>query len=122
VSILDINIEDPNLKNVENLINSPRTKEACLRLGIDLKELNHVNRGKVEIYLKERERKRSVPKELIDMRMEHLEGKRKQKYKMIKDERDAVIHEIEHGTSGPYASVSAGNSTGSGGKLILLLF
>lgn len=56
------------------------------------------------------------------MRMEHLEGKRKQKYKMIKDERDAVIHEIEHGISGPYASVSAGNSTGSGGKIILLLF
>jgi len=100
------------------MINSPRTKEACMRLGIDLKELNPVNRDKVEINLKERERKRSVPKELVDMRMEHLEGKRKQKYKMIKDEREAVIQEIENGVAGPYASVSAGHSSGSAGKFL----
>jgi hypothetical protein len=40
-----------------------------MRLGIDLKELNPIVRQKVEDSLKERERKRTVPKELVDMRM-----------------------------------------------------
>jgi len=85
-------------KAVQNVVNSPRTREACQRLGIDLRELNPANRHKVEEALKERERKRAVPKELVDMRMDHLDQKRMVKWKMIKDERETVIHEIQHGT------------------------
>lgn len=119
VSILDIDLTKEDTRNVQNQVNSPRTKEACLRLGIDLKELNPINRAKVEAQLKERERKPSVPKELIDMRVEHLDKKRHEKYRMIKEERETVIHEIEHGVAPHFASVSAGNSTGSGGNLFL---
>jgi hypothetical protein len=42
VSILDIDPKNPPEKGYQNIINSPRTLEACLRQGVDPSEFNPV--------------------------------------------------------------------------------
>lgn len=68
----------------------------------------------------ERERKKNVPKVLVDIRMSHLEDKRKAKFRLIKEvlllsnlileqqERQLIIDETEKGSK--IMRRSAGNS------------
>lgn len=77
MSIEDINPDQVYEKSIKDLLNSPRTLEACRRQGIDPADLDPVQEDEVRRQIAERERKRNVPKVLIDIRMQHYEEKRK---------------------------------------------
>lgn len=51
------------------MINSPRTLESCRRLGIDLSELDPVTEDYIRTRIMDRERKKNIPKALIELRM-----------------------------------------------------
>jgi hypothetical protein len=74
-------------KELKDMINSPRTLEACKRLGINLADLDTVTEDQVRERILERERKRSVPQVLVEMRMKHYADKRKERITMIKEVR-----------------------------------
>lgn len=67
------------------ILNSPRTLEACRRQGIDPIDLDRITEDKVREMIAQRERKKNIPKVLIDIRMAHYEEKRKQKINLIKE-------------------------------------
>lgn len=67
------------------MLESPRSKEACRRLGIDPADLNRITEDKVREIIAQRERKKVIPKVLIDIRMAHYEEKRKEKINLIKE-------------------------------------
>ena len=67
------------------ILNSPRTLEACRRQGIDLADLDPTSEDTIRQQIAERERKKNVPKVLIDIRLQHYEEKRKAKIKLIKE-------------------------------------
>lgn len=48
-------------KNPKDMINSPRSLEACKRLGLHLEELDEVTEDEVREMIKQRERKQTVP-------------------------------------------------------------
>ncbi len=60
-------------------INSPRSLDACKRQGIDPNELLYVS---MEEY-KQRVKKRGLDPELLKIRWEHHEEKRKEKMKVL---------------------------------------
>ena len=72
---------------MKDLLNSPRTLEACKRLGIHLGDLDSVTEDQVRERIMQRERKKTVPQVLVDMRMQYYADKRKEKLKMIKEVR-----------------------------------
>jgi hypothetical protein len=55
--------------------------EAFRRLGFNLAELNPVTEDFVRQRIMERERKKQVPKVLVDLRMQHYKDKRDLKIK-----------------------------------------
>ena len=85
MSIEDVNPEQEYEHSLKGLINSPRTLEACKRQGIELNELDPVSWENVKEMLAEREKKKNIPKELIQIRLEFYEKKRRQKIDLIKE-------------------------------------
>jgi len=67
------------------LLNSPRTIEACRRQGIDPSDLDRITEDRVREMIAQRERKKNVPKVLVEIRMAHYEEKRKEKFRLIKE-------------------------------------
>jgi hypothetical protein len=59
--------------------------EACRRLGIHLEELIPVTEDFVKQKIIERDRRKNVPKELVQIRMDHYNEKRDYKIKQIKE-------------------------------------
>lgn len=66
------------------MLNSPRTLEACRRLGIDLADLDPVPESVVKAQLVEREKNRNVPPILIEIRKKHYDEKRVSKINLLK--------------------------------------
>lgn len=87
MSIEDINPEQTYEKSIKDLLNSPRTLEACSRQGIDPKDLDPITEQRVREMIASRDRKKQVPQELVDLRMQHYENKRKEKIRLIKEVR-----------------------------------
>jgi hypothetical protein len=85
VSIVDIQPDTQYEKSMKDILNSPRSLEACLRVGIELTDLDPILEETVRQQLVERERKPNIPKVLIDMRMKHNEEKRREKIRLIKE-------------------------------------
>ena len=77
MSIEDIKPDQVYEQSFKHLLNSPRTLEACRRQGIELKELDPVSEDQVRKMIAERDKKRAIPKVLIDIRMQAYEEKRK---------------------------------------------
>jgi hypothetical protein len=77
MSIEDINPDQVYEKSMKDLLNSPRTLEAFRRQGIDPADLDPIQEDIIRAQIAERERKRNVPKVLIDIRLQHYEDKRK---------------------------------------------
>lgn len=65
------------------MLNSPRSIEACRRQGIDPADLDRITEDKIKEMIAQRERKRNIPRVLIEIRMAHYEEKRKEKIKLI---------------------------------------
>jgi hypothetical protein len=72
-------------RSIKALLNSPRSLEACRRQGIDPADLDPVTEDQVRQMIEQRERKKNVPKVLIEIRMNHYEEKRKDKIKLLKE-------------------------------------
>lgn len=85
MSIDDINPEEKYERSIKDMLNSPRTLEACRRQGVDLADLDPIPADKVRHIIAERERKRNVPQVLVDIRVQHYEDKRKEKIRLIKE-------------------------------------
>lgn len=76
-SILDVDLNDhERLQNIEGSLNSPRTIEAMETLGLNGSELKPIQRSDVYEYLVKRERKKDIPKEIINIRWETLNERR----------------------------------------------
>ena len=67
------------------MMNSPRSLEACRRQGIDASDLDRITEEKVREMIALRERKKNVPKVLVEIRIQYYEEKRKAKLKLIKE-------------------------------------
>ena len=80
---LSINIANFEEGEGQREINSPRTLEACLRVGVDPSELNPKKRG--EFFSK------GLNKEKVTMKYQSYERKRLEKIADVRKERDAII-------------------------------
>lgn len=66
-------------------MNSPRSLEACKRQGIDPADLDRITEDRIKEMIAQRERKKNIPRVLIEIRMAHYEEKRKEKIRLIKE-------------------------------------
>jgi len=81
LSINALNFEDGE---EHREINSPRTLEACLRVGVDPSELDAKERG--EFFAK------GLNKDMVSMKYQSYERKRLEKIEDVKKERDSIIN------------------------------
>jgi len=77
VSIADLSPDQKYPKSIANLVNSPRSLEACKRQGINLSELDPIDKASVEKKIKERDKTKQVPPDIVEVRFQHSEEKRK---------------------------------------------
>jgi hypothetical protein len=84
-------------KSIKQLLNSPRSLEACRRQGVDPADLDRITEDRVREMIAMRERKKNVPKVLIEIRLAHYEEKRKAKIKLIKEVRSIGCIDLEKG-------------------------
>ena len=85
MSIEDVSPDQQYETSFQAIINSPRTLEACHRQGVELTELDPVTQEQIKHMICERDKKKKVPQVLIDIRMQHYDEKRKQKFTLIKE-------------------------------------
>ena len=80
---LSISIENFEVGETQQEINSPRTMEACLRVGVDPSELYARKRGDFA--------SKELTKEMIKIKYQSFEKKRQEKIMDVKNERNAII-------------------------------
>jgi hypothetical protein len=80
---LSINIENFEEGESRQAINSPRTMEACLRVGVDPSELYARKRGDFA--------SKELTKDMIKIKYQSFEKKRQEKIMDVKNERSAII-------------------------------
>ena len=93
VSIEDVDLSK-NAKGVSFEINSPRTLQACKILGLELSELEPVDKSSVVAYYQARERSKNVPHEYVELRFNMLNQRRFDKQKLIAEERKKLIENM----------------------------
>ncbi len=106
-------------KNKPPYLNSPRSLDACKRQGIDPYELLYLSLDAFKDTLQEK----NVDKQLLKLLWEHNEEKRKEKLRVVTEERLRIIDEEKQGMWAPTKSVQQasgmlppGKSTGSAGN------
>lgn len=88
VSIEDINPDKKYDVSIKQLLNSPRTMEACKRQGVDPKDMDPISEEQVRKLIAQRDRgKRAIPQVLVDIRMKHYEDKRRDVIRLIREVR-----------------------------------
>jgi hypothetical protein len=94
------------------IVNSPRSVDACRRQGIQPEELLYksIFDFKKTLGLEAN----TLRKDQIQMRWNHLEQRRREKIKVIKEERSIIVMEEANGEWNPPAL--SGMSNGSSGK------
>jgi hypothetical protein len=85
VSIEEINPDEVYHVSIKDILNSPRSLEACRRQGIAPSDLDRITEDRIKEMIAQRERKKNIPKVLIDIRIAHYEEKRKEKIKLIRE-------------------------------------
>ena len=80
---LSINIDNFEVGDSRHVINSPRTMEACLRVGVDPSELYARKRGEFA--------GSGLAKEMVKIKYQSFEKKRQEKIMDVRNERDAII-------------------------------
>ena len=73
------------------ILNSPRSLEACRRQGIEPEELLY--KSKKDLKKELGTEGKQLTKQLMELRWEHYEERRKEKIKILVDERNIIIHE-----------------------------
>ena len=79
------------IKNIEELLNSPRSIEAMKTLGITKQDLQMVSRKDIHAYYVAREKSHDIPKALVDLRYDTLNKRRFAKRDLIIAERRRII-------------------------------
>ena len=85
-----VNFETGGPGGKPGLITSPRSLEACLRLGCDPKELLPIP---FKAFGKSTDKKKVVTPEEQQIRYDHYEGRRKEKIAAIKERREAIMRD-----------------------------
>ena len=83
------------------ILNSPRSIDACRRQGIEVNELLYLS---LENY-KQKSGKKDLERSLLQKRWEHFEEKRKEKLKLVIEERNKIIEEEKQGMWKPMKSI-----------------
>ena len=87
-----INIDNANFSNKKSLINSPRTLQACFKLGIDPSELYQLTLEEFKLVNPD---VRYLPQDMIKFRYEAEEKYRNDSINQVKEERQKIIEEEE---------------------------
>ena len=86
--ILLININHCDFHNPNERLNSPTSLEACYRLGIEINDLYYKDFHKFKLDNLEI---CSLPKDSQVLRWQHIENRRNQYIKALKNERENII-------------------------------
>ena len=87
-----MNIDNANFSNKKSLINSPRTLQACFKLGIDPSELYQLTLEEFKLVNPD---VRYLPQDMIKFRYEAEEKYRNDSINQVKEERQKIIEEEE---------------------------
>ena len=87
-----ISLDNCDFSNKSNVLNSPRSIEACLRLGIERAELYQLN---MDEFKKKYPEVKNLSDELIKLRYDAEEKFRNETIKQAQEERNKIINENE---------------------------
>ena len=103
-----ISVESCDFHNPSQRITSPRSIEACNRLGIDPKELYYIDFGS---FLKQHVDLRNAPRQIQQFRYDHFERLRKSSVESVIKERSEIMkkqsEQRSHSTAGESTAISA---------------
>lgn len=86
MSIVDISPDTKYEVSIKQLLNSPRTLEACRRQGVDPKDLDPISEEEVRKIIVQRDKgKRAIPQVLVDIRLKHYDTKRRDMFRLIQE-------------------------------------
>ena len=85
-----ISVDNANFKNKRSLINSPRSLQACFKLGIDPSELYQIT---MEEFKNLNPDVRHLPQDMIQFRYDAEEKYRNDSIEQVKEERKKIIEE-----------------------------
>ena len=83
-----ISVDNANFSKKNQLLNSPRSLEACLHLGVDPTELYQLNMNE---FKKKYPEVKGLDKDLLKFRYESEENFRKETINQVKEERKVII-------------------------------
>ena len=87
-----ISLENCDFSNTSNILNSPRSLQACLQLGIEISELYQLN---MDEFKKKYPEVKNLSDDLIQLRYDAEEKFRNDTIKQAKEERNKIIEENE---------------------------
>ena len=87
-----VSLDNCDFSNPSNRLSSPRSLEACYRLGIEPSELYQISLEDFKLIYPDI---RSLPKDLQEMRYEAAEKFRNDSIDQVKEERGKIIEEME---------------------------
>ena len=85
-----MSVEDIDFSNNKHKLTSPRSKEACLRLGIQIKDLYFKD---FQQFKADNPNIITLSKDAQNLRWEHYEESRQELIDMIKNEKNNIINE-----------------------------
>ena len=83
-------MENANFTNKKCLINSPRSLQACFKLGIDPSELYQISMDEFKLLNPD---VRHLPQDMIQFRYDAEEKYRNDSINQVKEERNKIINE-----------------------------
>lgn len=95
VTLSITNFETGGKRGRPGLITSPRSLEACLRCGVDPKDLLPVP---LSAYAKTDDYKRRLTPEEQKIKHEHMEGRRQAKIRAVREEREKLMRGADTAT------------------------
>ena len=87
-----ISLENCDFSNTSNILNSPRSLQACLQLGIEISELYQLT---MDEFKKKYPEVKNLSDDLIQLRYDAEEKFRNDTIKQAKEERNKIIEENE---------------------------
>ena len=87
LSVIDVNFDNP-----KEIMNSPRSLEACRQLGIIPSELYFQD---FETYVKLNPEVIGLPKDIQKIRFDNIDNYRKETIEMVKEQREKIINTLE---------------------------
>ena len=103
-----VSIETADFQNKDTVMNSPRSIEACMRLGVAISELYFVD---FETYKNQNPDMRNLPKDIQQKRFDGIEKLRNDTISEVKEMRQKIIDEEKEAKE-----QSKGEETGNRGN------